>query len=90
MAALRTMRDAARYGAGHLEAINTDIQTEQSYSRKMRNDMDLAIRLLKEAPDAYYLLAVFSHCLENGRKPTLRLLKKARQVLMKVHEGGGS
>jgi len=51
MASRKSLQLSAYYGASHLRAINCDVQSEPTYSRGMRNDMNRAIALLEAAPD---------------------------------------
>lgn len=47
---LRKIRSASSYGRSHLESIRVDMDGED-YSPSMRSDMDLAMSILRAAPD---------------------------------------
>jgi hypothetical protein len=74
------MREGARYGLRHLTAINNDVQTESSYSRKMRADMKQAIVLLRAAPAAIDALGTLLGAVEAGEIEEPRLIAAARRA----------
>lgn len=90
----RKIASAVAYGAGHLRAINTDIQNEETYSRSMRTDMNLAIALLEASPALIAALEDLAHeanrvgniLSERGMGATLLGLKivNARNVIAKA------
>jgi hypothetical protein len=54
-----TIRRAAKYGRRHLLTIFEDMGTGGGYSLRSRNDILLAIAMLREAPAAFEALRTF-------------------------------
>ena len=57
MPSIQTMRRAAKYAERHLQAIRADMggqgYSKQGYTVQMRNDVDLAIAMLKVVADFF-------------------------------------
>lgn len=86
MSSIKTLKDARDYGGRHLVTINEDVQCEEGYSRKSRNDMNRAIGLLQESPEMFELLCSFVGFIQAGpNEPWMeRKLARANDIISKI------
>lgn len=62
----RKLRTAANYGGSHLQAISEDVLSERTYSRAMRTDIVLAMKLLRNAPEMYKIVLAMDAYIDAG------------------------
>jgi hypothetical protein len=84
-----TMKRAASYGIGHLQAIASDMGGSD-YSREMRNDINLAIAMLRAAPDLIHYAPHLCGCIEAGDgtdETQARLMKSVAKLRAAIERG---